>query len=306
MSIGAYGTVIPIHIANVDIPNLVDISFTYHESRTYDSLSNGEFKHLDSSVLTQARREMDDSSADVYIEGMYNLQLPISEFNKKGFYTVYIKPKEIEAVITDVGNLTAFPNIRGIVLDTAQISNSSIRSKARTNNELVGYRIVYLDENGRRQDYYRIITSSNKCEPVIQAPNSSSDKSYTYRYEDSSSLIFVTVSPSSAPTFKSNATPYIGKPTQKILLVNTLFEPIQIDIEMTTHDADTISYMLENSQLRDLDNGLVTTFNDENEIYHQSEHFTLKDQYTGAPVYEVKENKTNSIDFSQTINDKIG
>lgn len=306
MSIGAYGTVIPIHIANVDIPNLVDISFTYHESRTYDSLSNGEFKHLDSSVLTQARREMDDSSADVYIEGMYNLQLPISEFNKKGFYTVYIKPKEIEAVITDIGNLTAFPNVRGIVLDTAQISNSSIRSKARTNNELVGYRIVYLDENGRRQDYYRIITSSNKCEPVIQAPNSSSDKSYTYRYEDSSSLIFVTVSPSSAPTFKSNATPYIGKPTQKILLVNTLFEPIQIDIEMTTHDADTISYMLENSQLRDLDNGLVTTFNDENEIYHQSEHFTLKDQYTGAPVYEVKENKTNSIDFSQTINDKIG
>ena len=306
MSIGAYGTVIPIHIANVDIPNLVDISFTYHESRTYDSLSNGEFKHLDSSILTQARREMDNSSADVYIEGMYNLQLPISEFNKKGFYTVYIKPKEIEAVITDVGNLTAFPNVRGIVLDTAQISNSSIRSKARTNNELVGYRIVYLDENGRRQDYYRIITSSNKCEPVIQAPNSSSDKSYTYRYEDSSSLIFVTVSPSSAPTFKSNATPYIGKPTQKILLVNTLFEPIQIDIEMTTHDADTISYMLENSQLRDLDNGLVTTFNDENEIYHQSEHFTLKDQYTGAPVYEVKENKTNSIDFSQTINDKIG
>lgn len=306
MSIGAYGTVIPIHIANVDIPNLVDISFTYHESRTYDSLSNGEFKHLDSSVLTQARREMDDSSADVYIEGMYNLQLPVSEFNKKGFYTVYIKPKEIEAVITDIGNLTAFPNVRGIVLDTAQISNSSIRSKARTNNELVGYRIVYLDENGRRQDYYRIITSSNKCEPVIQAPNSSSDKSYTYRYEDSSSLIFVTVSPSSAPTFKSNATPYIGKPTQKILLVNTLFEPIQIDIEMTTHDADTISYMLENSQLRDLDNGLVTTFNDENEIYHQSEHFTLKDQYTGAPVYEVKENKTNSIDFSQTINDKIG
>lgn len=306
MSVGAYGTTIPININNNDIPNLVDISFTYHESRTYDSLSNGEFKHLDSSVLTQARREIDDSSADVYIEGMYNLQLPISEFNKKGFYTVYIKPKEIEAVITDIGNLTAFPNVRGIVLDTAQISNSSIRSKARTNNELVGYRIVYLDENGRRQDYYRIITSSNKCEPVIQAPNSSSDKSYTYRYEDSSSLIFVTVSPSSAPTFKSNATPYIGKPTQKILLVNTLFEPIQIDIEMTTHDADTISYMLENSQLRDLDNGLVTTFNDENEIYHQSEHFTLKDQYTGAPVYEVKENKTNSIDFSQTINDKIG
>ena len=113
------------------------------------------------------------------------------------------------------------------------------------------------------------------------------------------------MSPSSAPTFKENATPFIGKPTQKILLVNTYFEPIMLDIEMTTHDADTISYMLENSQLRDLDNGLVTTYNDKNEIYNQSEHFTLKDQYTGKPVFEVKENKKNNVDFSQTIDDKI-
>lgn len=305
MSIGCYGTTIPIHIANVDIPNLVDISYCYHETRSYDSITNAKFIHLDSSILTQAKREQEDNDVDGYVEGMYNLQLPLSAFNKKGFYTVYIKPKEIEAVITDVGNLTAFPNVRGLVLDTMQIKNPSIKRKARKNNELVGYRIIYLDENGNRQDYYRIITSNNKCEPVVQAPNSSSDKSYTYRYEDSSSLIFVTVSPSSAPTFKENALPYIGKPTQKILLVNTFFEPIQLDIEMTTHDADTISYMLENSQLRDLDNGLVTTFNNENEIYHQAEHFTLKDQYTGNPVYEVKQNKKNSIDFSQTITDKI-
>jgi hypothetical protein len=78
-----------------------------------------------------------------------------------------------------------------------------------------------------------------------------------------------------------------------------------LDIEMTTHDADTISYMLENSQLRDLDNGLVTTYNDNNEIYNQAEHFTLKDQYTGKPVFEVKQNKNNNVDFSQTIDDKI-
>lgn len=305
MSLGCYGTVIPISIANVDIPNLVDISYCYHETRSYDSISNTNFKHLESSILTQAKRVKESGDVDEYIEGMYNLQLPLSEFNKKGFYTVYIKPKEIEAVITDVGRLTAFPNVNGLVLDTAQIQNNSIRTKARKNNELVGYRIIYLDENGNRQDYYRVITSNNKCEPVVSAPNSSSDKSYTYRYEDSSSLIFVTVSPSSAPTFKSNALPYIGKATQKILLVNTLFEPIQIDIEMTTHDADTISYMLENSQLRDLDNGLVTTFNNENEIYHQAEHFSLKDNYTGKPVFEVKQNKKNSIDFSQTITDKI-
>lgn len=301
MAIGAYGQTIPIYIASNDIANLVDISYCYHENRTFDSLSQSEFKKLNSAVLTPATKELETGDIDKYVEGMYNLQLPLSEFNKKGFYTVYIKPKEIEAVIMDVSSLTAFPNVRGIILDTTQIKNSSIMSKARTNNELVGYRVIFLNENGERQDFYRIITSNNKCEPVVKAPTSSSDKSYTYRYEDSSSLIFVTLSPSSAPTFKDNALPYIGKPTQKILLVNTFFEPIQIDIEMTTHDADTISFMLENSQLRDLDNGLITTFNDKNEIYHQSEHYTLKDQYTGQPVYEVKENKKDNIDFSQTL-----
>lgn len=305
MSIGCYGTTIPINIANVDIPNLVDITYCYHETRSYDSITNAEFKHLDASILTQAKREQTEDDVDGYIEGMYNLQLPLSEFNKKGFYTVYIKPKEIEAVIADVGNLTAFPNVRGIVLDTEEIKNNSIKTKARTNNELVGYRVIYLDENGRRQDYYRIITSCNKCEPVVSAPNSSSDKSYTYRYEDTSSLVFVTLSPSSAPTFKSNAMPYIGKVSQKILLVNTFFEPIQLDIEMCDHTIDTISYMLENSQLRDLDNGLVTTFNNENEIYHQKEMYTLKDQYSGKPVYEVGKNKKDGIDFSQSITDKI-
>ena len=265
MAIGAYGTTIPINIASIDIPSLVDITYCYQENRTFDSLTNSRFYHLESSILTPAKRTISsEDDIDDVVEGMYNLQLPLSEFNKKGFYTVYIKPREIETVIADVGNLTAFPDVRGLVIDTTTIQNSTIQTVARNNNGLVGYRIIYIAENGRRQDYYRIITSSNKCEPVVQAPNSSSDKSYTYRYEDTSSLIFVTVSPSSAPTFKDNAIPYIGKPTQRILLVNTLFEPIQLDIELTTHDADTISYMLESSQLRDLDNGIVTTFNENN------------------------------------------
>ena len=306
-ALGSYGLNIPIQIKNSDIDNLVDITFCYHETRSYDSLSDAKFKRLPSSVLTLANRDEVVDNIDNFIEGMYNLQLPLSEFNKKGFYTVYIKPKEIRTRIMDVGSLTAFPNVRGIVLDSSEIENNSlVKEKLLKNNELVGYRIIYLDDSGGRQDYYRIITSNNKCEPVVQAPSSSSDKSYTYRYEDSSSISFLTLTPSAAPMFKDNQSPYIGKVGQHILLVNTLFEPIQIDIEMTTHDADTISYMLEGSQLRDLDNGLVTTFNDKNEIYNQAEHFTLKDQYSGKPVYEVKENKKNSVDFSQTLDDKIG
>ena len=306
MSIGVYGTNIPIHIDSNKLSCLVDISYCYNESRAYDSLSSSKFKSLPSSVLANCTREVEgESNLDEIVDGMYTLQLPLSDFNKKGFYTVYIKPKEYAINITDVGCLSAYSDVRGIILDTNAISDEVIQNMARTNNGLVGFRIVFLDENGFREDYYRIVTSNNKCEPVIQAPNSSSDKTYTYRYDDSSSLTFLTVSPSSAPTFKRNATPYIGKPTQRILLVNTLFEPIQLDIEMVTHDADTISNMLEGSQLRDLDNGLVTTYNEKNEIYAQSEHYTLKENASGNPVYEVKKNKTDSIDFSQTIDDKL-
>ena len=174
-----------------------------------------------------------------------------------------------------------------------------------SNNSLVGYRIIYLTDNGDREDYFRLITSNNKCEPIIQTSNDSSNKSYTYRYNESSTLSFLTLTPSTAPSFKANASPFIGKPTQRIILVNTLFEPVMLDIEMTEHDLNTMAYMLEGSQLRDLDNGLVTTYDDNNQIYHQSEHYTVKDAATGKPVFEVKKNKNSSIDFSQTVEDKL-
>ena len=210
MSIGVYGTNIPIHIDSNKLSSLVDISYCYNESRAYDSLSSSKFTSLPSSVLANCTREVESrSNLDEIVDGMYTLQLPLSDFNKKGFYTVYIKPKEYAINITDVGCLSAYSDVRGIILDTSVISDKIIQNMARTNNGLVGFRIVFLDENGVREDYYRIVTSNNKCEPVIQAPNSSSDKTYTYRYDDSSSLTFLTVSPSSAPTFKSNATPYI-------------------------------------------------------------------------------------------------
>jgi hypothetical protein len=165
--IGAYGTIIPINIANIDIPNLVDISYCYHETRTYDSMTNANFKHLDSSILTQAKRTEEDSDVDEYVEGMYNLQLPLSEFNKKGFYTVYIKPKEIEAVIADVGSLTAFPNVRGLVLDSTQIKNDSIpQRQGRTMNLWdIGLSILMKVETDKTitESSLRTINASQWC-----------------------------------------------------------------------------------------------------------------------------------------------
>ena len=43
-SIGTYGTTIGIFIPNNEIPSLVDISYCYHETREYDSVSSGIFK----------------------------------------------------------------------------------------------------------------------------------------------------------------------------------------------------------------------------------------------------------------------
>lgn len=301
MSSGVYGISVP---SNIDA-SMVDIYYSYHKTRNSDNTKNAVFTKLPSNILTNAIYEGDSNSTDKVLEGMYNLKLPLEFFNRKGFYTVYIKPREIQSVITDISTLAAYPNIKGIVLDSNSVTDSLIKNKILTNNGLVGWRIIYIDDNGDRQDFYRLITSNNKCEPIVMASTSSNDKSYTYRYNESSTLSFLTITPSTAPSFKSNVLPYIGKPMQKILLVNTAFEPIMLDIELVDHDLDTISTMLEGSQLRNLDNGLVTTFNDDNEIYNQSEHFTLKDSNNGQPIYEVKQKKTNNIDYSQTLDDKI-
>ncbi len=302
MSSGVYGTTIPARVTSDD----VEIFYAYHETRNSDSVEEAVFTKLPSSILSDVVYEGETGATDNILEGLYNLKLPLQYFNRKGFYTVYIKPKEIPAVIADVSTLTAFPNVRGIILDsTATNIDATLKNKISTNNALVGYRIIYLTDNGDREDYFRLITSNNKCEPIIQTSNDSSNKSYTYRYNESSTLSFLTLTPSSAPSFKANAAPFIGKPTQRIILVNTLFEPVMLDIEMTEHDLNTMAYMLEGSQLRDLDNGLVTTYDENNQIYHQSEHYTVKDAATGKPVFEVKRNKNTSVDFSQTLEDKL-
>lgn len=296
---GIYGTNIPASIDASDI----DIYYTYRANLSVTDTDSLTYKKLSSNILKKAVRDNSDD-VDSVLEGMYELELPLSVFNKKGYYNIYIKPKEIRCVIADIGTLAAYNDVRGIVVDTSKIGAEN-RDKFTTNNGLVGYRIIYLDPTtGSRQNYYRLVTSNNRCEPLTQSVTNSNDKIIVYRYNDSSTLTFITVTPSVSPTFNANAIPFIGNTTQEVLFVNTKFEPVLIELEMVDHDADTISTMLEGSQLRDLDNGLVTTFNERDEIYHQSQHYTLKDEYTGVPVYEVKKEQKNDIDFGQTIADK--
>ncbi len=290
---GVYGTRIASNITSDD----VEIFYAFSPTRNSDDVNEQKFTQMESTFLTDAITT--DGNP---LEGMKNLKLPLSIFNRKGFYQVLIRPKEVHAVISNVSTLVAYPEVRGIILDITK--NSALGSAIQVNNGLVGYRIVYLDDKGDRENYHRVITSNNSCEPVQQAIANANQNGTRYRFSESATLSFITVTPSVAPSFKSNATPYIGRVGQEIIIINTKFEPILLDIEMVENDIDTLTALVNGSQLRDLDNGLVTTFNNNNEIISQAEHYTLKDNYTSKPVYEVRKLKNDNIDFTQTLNDK--
>lgn len=66
---------------------------------------------------------------------------------------------------------------------------------------------------------------------------------------------------------------------------------------MVDHDIETLSYMIEGDQVNDRDNGIITTYNDKHEIYHQSDIYVLKDRL-GNPLYNIKKKRDN-IDYSQ-------
>ena len=89
MSVGIYGTKV---LSNVN-SNDVDILYSYSASREtptnpqmapmFGAISDNEFKKL------------------IGADGVYELRLPASIFNKLGFYTILLKPKSFETTIMD-------------------------------------------------------------------------------------------------------------------------------------------------------------------------------------------------------------
>jgi len=252
MSNGTYGIRKP---ARVDY-NDVDIFYHYRPTRGSEEPGFSEFQRLDAgSVFFPSK--FDGANLD----GLYNLRLPLENFGKKGIYTIYIRPKAIENVkILDVSTLTGnYTSIRGIVI------NPSTYGLSDANGGLVGYRVEYPDGS------YKIITSNNRCEPVSSnVGGSATEKSVRYRFNDNSNIHFCTLTPSTALSFKANAFPSIGKTGDEVTIASTNFNPVMLEIEMVKHDADTISTMLEGNQIRNLDRGIITTFDEDGNIYHQA------------------------------------
>lgn len=282
---GTYGTIKP---AVVNIEKDVQILYNYKPNRGYDN--SRTFNELPASNLLNTYLANDTT---ISIDGLYNLKLPLSLFSSKGIYTIYIKPREMEKEIVSIGTLRDFPDVRGVVFNT-----SDFDVELTTPNGLVGYRIDY--DGG----YSRIITSSNKCSIV---PTNGSPK-YILSSDSNNigagNLIFCTVTPSTANSFSSDTPPTIGSGGDSVKIVNTKFSPVMFEIEMVDHDAETLSYMIEGEQVRNLENGTFTIYNHNKEIYKQYDTFTVKTQL-GRPLYDVKANK-EVIDSSQNYDNTIG
>ena len=294
---GTYGTRRAADISTSD----VEIFYHYRPDRSRDSEDFSSFKKLDSSYLTQFEREGETTGAGANVlpnlPGMYNLRLPLTEFSNTGIYTIYIRPKEIYGKIFDVSNLTLYPNIKGIVLDITQFGGND--RSIFENGALVGYRVEYFDSSGNREKYYRIITSNYKCEPVAQNLIDSSQTGVSYRHNNSSNLVFCTLTPSTALSFKPTDKPNIGSPMQTVALINTKFNPVMLEVEMVNHDIESVSTMLEGKQIRNLDNALITTFNSEDGIYHQAMYGNIVNPNTGIN-HDFKIPMTDIIDFNES------
>jgi hypothetical protein len=299
MSTGVYGIVRPADVA----PSDVQITVFYAQDR---SVSNTRVFTLDPSNLIQNENPNSTVSGFELFGGLYTLRLPISEFSARGIYTIVIKPVEIRTKIVDCGVLSSSPDIKGIILDGSDPNISDFIDKFE-NNGLVGYRVEYLSPNPTSSDaklrnLFRIITSNNRAEPVNQNLSNSNQKSIRYRFNDNSTLVFCTLSPSSESNVTPNVFPYIGQPNQEIIITNTYFNPVVLEVEIVDHDIETLAIALFGNQTKSLDDGIYTIYNFNNDIYKQYNLFEIKDRFTGKPLFEVKEEREN-IDFNKDFND---
>ncbi len=299
MATGIYGIVRPADIT----PSDVEIFYSFTPSR--DKQGNGLVKIANPNdmliKLNNPNRSQSGVSGFEMFGGLYTLKLPVTTFSAKGIYTIIIKPVEIRTRIVDIGVLSAFPDIKGVLFDLATIPTNFLNRFE--NNGLIGYRIEYLNPtaaDAKINNVFRVVTSNNRAEPVNQNLTNSNQKAIRYRFNDNSTLIFCTVSPNSSSNVQPNTFPFIGQPNQEVIVTNTFFNPIMIEVELVDHDIETLAYALFGNQSKSIEDGIYTIYNFNNEIYKQYDLYEIKDRFTGKPLFEIREQKTN-VDFNKNF-----
>ena len=296
MATGNYGIVRPSDVS----PEDVEIILHYTPSR--DLTTDFTLTQLDSIQYLRpyySNASIGGTETEL-LGGLYNLTLPADQFNALGIYTLYFRPAQIRTIINDCGVLSSSPNTKGIIINIQDVP-SEFRNKF-TNQGLVGFRVEYLNDNGTKiPNFFRIITSNFYCEPVTQNLVNTSQKSVRYRYsEGSTNLMFCTLTPSSSPTTRPNATPFIGAPAQNIIITNTFFNPAVVEVEIVEHDASTLAIALYGNQTKSLEDGIYTIYDPSNNIYRQYNLYEIRDQYNEL-LYEVRQDRGDNIDFSKNF-----
>ena len=295
MAVGSYGIVRPADVSPAD----VDIFYHYVADRT--TTTSVTLKKLSSpeQYLTPVFHNADttdntNAQGNEILGGLYNLKLKSADFSDLGIYTLHIRPKQIRTTITDCGVLSSLPSVRGVVIDLNNVPSAD-RTKF-TPQGLVGYRIEYIntaDGKTKIPNFYRVVTSSFYCSPIVSNLSNSTDKALRYQYSDSATnLMFLTVTPSSSPSSRPNVVPFIGQPSQSIIFTNTFFNPTTVEIEMVEHDASTLANALYGSQSKAVTPGIYTIYDKDNNIYKQYNLYEIKDEFNDT-LYEVREERLN-------------
>lgn len=298
MSVGVYGTIRPADVS----PSDVDIF--YHYSVDRKETSQVTFVKLNSvDVLTPVyHNEQTGGEPNVeLVGGLYNLKLDSTIFSELGIYNLYLRPRQTKTIITDCGVLSSLPSVRGIVVAINNINDDLIVSP----QNLIGYRVEYLDDNNTKiPNFFKIITSSFYCEPVISNITSSTEKTIRYRYSETpTNLLFLTLTPSAVSSNKPNTIPFIGRPNQNITLTNTYFNPQMIEIEIVEHDSSTLAHALYGNQSKSIADGIYTIYDKNNDIYKQFNLFEIKDEYdeTLFEVREIRDNIDETLNFNNIV-----
>ena len=296
MAVGSYGIVRPADVS----PD--DVEILYHYAPNRISTTTTILKKLTPNQILTPILHNGNTGGESGVEilgGLYNLKLSATDFPDLGIYTLHIRPKQIRTTIMDCGILASLPSVRGLILDLSNVTSED-RNKF-TPQGLVGYRVEYINQNNKQKlpNLYKIVTSSFYCTPVIANLNSTTQKSVRYQYSESASnFMFLTITPSSAPSNKPNTVPFIGSPGQSIILSNTYLNPTTIEIDMVEHDASTLANALYGNQTKAVTPGIYTIYDKDNNIYRQYNLFEIKDDFNET-LYEVRENRN---DIDETLN----
>jgi len=296
MAIGVYGTVRASDVSFEDI----DIFYNFTPNRETE---NNEIFRLDpTDVLTELTLGEDDElfqdGQENLLEGLYNLRLPATIFNEIGIYTIFIKPRTHILEIADCNVLSSLPTIKGIV-----VNRNDLPERLGVNNAIQGYRIEYIDEEGDKiRNLSRYVVTSNRVVPVNENVGNTNQSSTRYRFDETGTLMFLQLTPSTTPNVKPNQRPFIGNPGDVIKISNTFFTPVVIEVDLVENTVQSLTNLLMGEQIKDVNNGILTYYDENREIMKQYNLYQIKDQVGDVPLFEVKEIRDN-IDVNQDFDD---